>query len=311
VSRRGGIRHLVPDQSGRTALVTGATSGLGLELASALAEAGATVLVGGRDERRGADAVARIRRTHPSAAVEFARIDLMDLGQVAEASDALLERGRLDLLVNNAGIMAPPLGFSPDGYESQWATNVIGPFALTARLLPMITRTAGSRIVTVSSLAHASARLDRSLLRLGVQGMRYSPGAFYGRTKLANLLVARELQRRLRAAGSSTLSVAAHPGGAATSIAADPFPSAPPAVQRAIVALWGALTVPARTAMESILTAATAPLVRGGDVIGPGGPFQAFGRPARVRTTVASRDPELARITVEYLEQLTELPLIA
>ncbi len=299
----------IPDQTGRIAIVTGGTRGLGLELADALAQRGATVVVAGRDEQSGADALDRIRHGHPSADVEFVRLDVSDPASVEDVADSLAARGRLDLLVNNAGLMAPPLSFAPSGYETQWATNVIGPFSLTARLLPVVTGTAGSRIVTVSSLAHLMPPFTMERLRLEVQGTGYRPFLVYGHTKLADLLITRELDRRLRAVGSSTVAVAAHPGVAGTDIAAVPVSWAPKAVQNASVTVWAALTAPPAQGMESILAAAIAPVVHGGDVIGPRGLAQTRGIPGRVWSSPASRDAALARELVEWLEEVTGLRL--
>ena len=295
----------IPDQTGRTAFISGGTRGLGLELADALAQRGAAVIVAGREEQSGAEALNRIRTGYPAADVEFMRLDLSDLSSVEDVAGSLAGRSRLDLLVNNAGLMAPPLSFAPSGYETQWATNVIGPFSLTARLLPLVTGTAGSRIVTVSSLAHLMPAFTMDRVRLEVQGNRYLPFLVYGHTKLADLLITRELDQRLRAVGSSTIAVAAHPGVASTDIAAAPVSWAPKPVQNASRAVWSAFTAPSAHGTESILAAAIAPLVRGGDVIGPRGLAQTRGIPGRVGSSPASHDATLARELVEWLEKAT------
>lgn len=289
--------------------MTGGTRGLGLELANALAGRGASVIVAGRDESTGAEAVERVRREHPSSDIEFLPLDLADPGSVEEVAATLGARGRLDLLIDNAGLMAPPLDFAPSGYELQWATNVIGPFALTARLLPVITGTAGSRIVTVSSLAHLMPPFTIDQARSESEGLGYRPFLVYGHTKLADLLIVKELDRRLRAVGSSTIAVAAHPGLAGTEIAAVPFSWAPKGVQDAAVRVWAAITASPAQGMESILAAAIAPVVHGGDVIGPRGLAQTRGIPGRVWSSPASRDLGLARQLVEWLESVTGVRL--
>lgn len=267
------------------------------------------MLIAGRDEQTGDDALAHIRGEHPGSDVEFVRLDLADPSSVEEVARSLAARSRLDLLINNAGLMAPPLSFAASGYETQWATNVIGPFSLTARLLPLVTGTAGSRIVTVSSIAHLMPPFTIDTARLEVQGSGYRPFLVYGHTKLADLLITRELDRRLRAVGSSTIAVAAHPGVAGTDIAAVPFSWAPKQVQDAAVAAWAAITPTPAQGMESILAAAIAPVVNGGDVIGPRGLAQTRGIPGRVWSSPASRDAELAGELVSWLEQVTGLRL--
>lgn len=299
----------IPDQTGRIALVTGGSRGLGLDLARALAGRGATVLIAGRDEESGDNSVASIRRQHPGSDVEFVQLDLADPASIQDVAASLATRSRLDLLINNAGLMAPPLSFAPSGYETQWATNVFGPFALTARLLPLVTGTAGSRIVTVSSIAHLMPPFTIDSARLEVQGSGHRPFLVYGHTKLADLLITRELDRRLRAVGSSTIAVAAHPGVAGTDIAAAPFSWAPKPVQDAAVAVWAAITPTAAQGMESILAAAIAPVVHGGDVIGPRGLAQTRGIPGRVWSSPASRDARFAGELVSWLEQVTGLRL--
>ncbi len=195
----------IPSQAGRTAVVTGANSGLGLATARALAGAGAHVVLAVRDTGRGEAAARSI-----AGDVEVRRLDLADLSSVREFAGSW--SGDLDLLVNNAGIMMVPQGRTTDGFELQFGTNHLGHFALTTLLLEHVT----DRVVTVSSGLHRSGRID--LDDLGWERRSYSPTGAYGASKLANLLFALELQRRLTAAGSTVRSMAAHPGYAATNL---------------------------------------------------------------------------------------------
>ena len=207
----------IPSQSGRLAVVTGATGGLGYETALALAAAGAEVVLAGRNDSKGANALARIRAAHPGATVRFERLDLASLASVAAFAETMLAAGRgIDLLVNNAGVMAPPeRQLTVDGFELQFATNYLGHFALTARLLPLLRRVPGARVVNVSSLA---ANLD-SIDLTDLQSQRsYVPFRTYGMTKLAMLMFALEFQRRSEAAGWGIDGMAAHPGYARTDI---------------------------------------------------------------------------------------------
>ena len=190
----------IPSQSGRLAVVTGATGGLGYEAALALAAAGAEVVLAGRNDSKGANAVARLRAAHPGATVRFERLDLASLASVAAFAQTMLATGRgIDLLLNNAGIMAPPdRQLTVDGFELQFATNYLGHFALTARLLPLLRRVPGTRVVNVSSLA---ANLDSIDLTDLQSELTHVPFQTYGMTKLALLMFALELQRRSEAAG--------------------------------------------------------------------------------------------------------------
>lgn len=207
----------MPSQAGRIFLVTGGTSGMGYEDAKALASAGAQVVIAARNPERGAETVARIRQAHPGAQVRFEPVDLADLDSVralAGRLDATLPR--LDGLINNAAIMAPPeRGVSADGFEAQLATNYLGHFALTARLLPLLRRSDAPRVVTLSSIAAARGRIDFDDLQ---SERGYDPYASYAQSKLACLMFALELQRRSDAAGWGIASLAAHPGVAVTGL---------------------------------------------------------------------------------------------
>ncbi|MFG2726531.1 oxidoreductase [Streptomyces canus] len=204
----------IPDQSGRVAVVTGANSGIGYVTARELARRGARVLLACRSEARGVEAGERLVAEVPGAQVQFARLDLGDLSCVREFA-AAYPHDRLDLLVNNAGVMALPYGTTADGFETQFGTNHLGHFALTGLLLPTLLETPAARVVTVSSTAHALANIDIDDLN---SERRYRRWVAYARSKTANLLFVHELVRRLAAHGSDVVAAAAHPGYAATNL---------------------------------------------------------------------------------------------
>ncbi|MBK1716637.1 SDR family oxidoreductase [Thiocystis violacea] len=262
----------IPSQSGRLAVITGATGGLGYETALALAAAGAEVVLASRNDGKGADALARLRAAHPSATARFERLDLASLDSVAAFAERRLAEDRgIDLLVNNAGVMAPPdRQVTVDGFELQFATNYLGHFALTARLLPLLRRVPGARLVNVSSLA---ANLDSIDLTDLQSEQAYVPFRTYGMTKLAMLMMALEFQRRSEAAGWGIDGLAAHPGYARTDIIGNG-----PASRGLRAVLWRItkpvllpFSPPAGQAALPILFAATSPDARGGGFYGPTG----------------------------------------
>ena len=206
----GSTQSEIPSQLGRTAVVTGATGGLGYETALALAKAGAEVILTGRDDRKGRSAIEKISREVTGARVSYEHLDLASLASVADFAQRMQARQSLDLLINNAGVMAlPRRQTTADGFEMQFGTNHLGHFALTARLMPLLRRASGPRVVSVSSLAHRTGLIDFDDL----QGARvYAPWKAYGQSKLATLMFALELQRRSDAAGWNLISNAAHPG---------------------------------------------------------------------------------------------------
>ncbi|UYP19659.1 oxidoreductase [Rhodococcus sp. Z13] len=280
----------VPDLTGRTAVVTGANSGLGAETARALARAGATVVLACRDVAKGRTVAGEL-----GDRAQVRALDLADLASVrAFAEGVRAEHERIDVLVNNAGVMAVPLRRTADGFEMQIGTNHFGHFALTALLLDRIT----DRVVTVSSAMHRIGRID--LDDIDWERRRYERWLAYGQSKLANLLFAYELHRRLTAAGSDVKSLAAHPGFSSTNLQyrseawygkimelTTPFLGQPPD-QGALPSLY----------------AATAPEAESGAFYGPDGPFEMRGHPKRVQSSARSRDPELARRLWELSEQL-------
>jgi NAD(P)-dependent dehydrogenase (short-subunit alcohol dehydrogenase family) len=287
----------IPDQRGRTAVVTGANSGLGLITARELARAGARVVMACRTPAKGGDAAAQLCRDVAGAGVEVAELDLGSLESVAAFADGL--DGDVDLLINNAGVMAPPRRETIDGFELQFGTNHLGHFALTAQLLDRMEDRDDARVVTLSSGAHRIGRIDFDDLQ---RERGYNRWRAYGQSKLANLLFALELDRRLRAAGSTIKSVAAHPGYAATNLQA----AAAPVADRLVMKLSNlVLAQSADMGALPTLFAATAPGVEGGDFIGPDGLLEQRGHPTRVPPSEEARDEDVARRLWEVSEQLT------
>ncbi|TSB16569.1 SDR family NAD(P)-dependent oxidoreductase, partial [Streptomyces benahoarensis] len=207
----------IPDQTGRCAVVTGANSGIGYATARELARRGARMVLACRNAARGEAALAELRREVPAAEAEFRRLDLADLASVRDFAAGLdsFDGVRLDLLINNAGVMALPRGTTADGFERQFGINHLGHFALTGLLLPRLLATPGARVVTVSSFLHILAGIDPDDLN---STRPYRRWRAYARSKSANLLFVHELARRLAAVGSPVVAAAAHPGYAATNL---------------------------------------------------------------------------------------------
>jgi NAD(P)-dependent dehydrogenase (short-subunit alcohol dehydrogenase family) len=271
----------MPDLTGKSAVVTGANSGIGLPTALELARHGARVVVAARSPGKGGDAVARIRREAPGAQVEYARLDLADLASVREFAAGV---GEVDLLINNAGVLAGSRQETKDGFELQFGTNHLGHFALTGLLLPKLLARPGARVVTVSSDAHSAGTIDFDDLGLT---RRYGRFSAYGRSKLANLLFMLELHRRAQKAGADLLSVATHPGATATNIVnLGPFQF-----------LMGVFMKSAAAGAVPSLYAATSPDVRGGEFFGP--------RLKRITPSAEARSEEVARRLWEVSAELT------
>ncbi|MEU6713275.1 oxidoreductase [Nonomuraea sp. NPDC046802] len=243
----------IPDLTGKSAIVTGANSGIGLPTALELARHGARVIVASRNPDKGRAAVEEIRRDAPGAQVEFGQLDLADLASVRRFAESV---DRLDLLVNNAGIGLISRQETKDGFELQFGTNHLGHFALTGLLLPLLLKSPGARVVTVSSDAYKAGRIDLDNLGL-TQG--YGRMSSYARSKLANLLFMLELRRRAGKAGADLISVATHPGTTATN-----FVNVGPL--KPLLPLF--MHSPEVGALPS-LYAATSPAIRGGEFVGP------------------------------------------
>ncbi|MGW6601704.1 oxidoreductase [Streptomyces sp. NPDC055036] len=276
----------IPDQSGRTAVVTGGNSGIGLATVQALAAAGAPVVLAVRDPERGEAAAAGVH-----GSVEVRRLDLADLASVREFAAAW--RGALDVLINNAGVMNTPESRTKDGFETQFGTNHLGRFALSNLLLPHIT----DRVVTVSSEAHKKPGTPRIHFdNLGLTG-EYRPRTAYSQSKLANLLFTLELQRRLAAAHSPVRALAAHPGWATTNLQRHGGSALSRAVMRIVAQDSGAGALPTLYAAVQDLP--------GASYVGPDGRGEVRGRPTLVGRSAAASDPAVARHLWAVSEELT------
>ncbi|GGE05036.1 dehydrogenase [Aureimonas endophytica] len=293
----------MPSQRGRTAVVTG-TGGLGFETALELARSGAEVIVAGRSAAKGAEAVARIRRDAPGASVAFEALDLADLASVAAFGRRLAtSRDGVDILINNAGVMTPPRRrTTADGFELQLGTNYLGHFALTAQLLPLLRRGPDARVVTVSSVAARSGRIDFDDLQ-AEHG--YRPMPVYAQSKLACLMFAFELQRRSDAAGWGITSLAAHPGVSRTDLLHNaPGRFSPMGIVRSLG--WFLFQPAAQGALPTLL-AATSPDVRGGGYYGPDKLAETRGFPTRAKPPAASLDIHAAKRLWDVSEDLVGL----
>jgi len=294
----------IPDLSGRAVVVTGANSGIGLEAARQLAGAGAHVVLACRDARRGEAAAEEIRTTYADVSLEVSELDLASLSSVRDFAKGVAERHpALAVLVNNAGVMAIPRRETADGFEMQLGTNHLGHFALTGLLLGPLFAAPSSRVVTVSSNAHRMGRMHWDDL----QGeRRYGRWAAYGQSKLANLLFHRELARRLDAQPCETISVACHPGYAATNLQ---FGGARMEgsgwKERGMTLVNWLFAQSAAMGALPTLYAAVADDVENGDVIGPDGLGEAWGHPKKVRPGAAARDDAAAQRLWDVSEDLT------
>ena len=289
----------IPDQRGRTAVVTGANTGLGFETAAALASHGASVVLAVRNVDKGKDALTRIQRATPGADVTIQRLDLSSLASVRAAAEELrAHHPTIDLLINNAGVMYTPRSRTADGFELQFGTNHLGHFALTGLLLDRMLPVAGSRVVTVSSMGHrirARIHFEDLMFEHG-----YSRVEAYGQAKLANLMFTYELQRRLAGRGT-TIAVAAHPGGSNTELARNS-----PAWLRVSSTVFGRyLAQSAASGALPQLRAATDPEVLGGQYFGPGGLGELRGHPRVVASSERSHDATQQRRLWTVSEELT------
>ncbi|MCI0383164.1 oxidoreductase [Streptomyces sp. CNQ085] len=287
----------IPDQGGRVVLITGATGGIGLETARALATRGAQAVLACRDTERGHAAAAGL-----GPETDVVRLDLASLRSVRRAATEIRDRyGRLDVLVNNAGVMFPPYRRTEDGFEAHFGVNHLGHFALTLLLLDLMRWTPGSRIVTVTSLAHRIVPGEfRPYAAFSGDGRRSLTA--YGRSKLANLMFTRELQRRLADEHAATVSVAAHPGLSATGLWHGDAPVPLRLVSRAMMRF---LARPPARAAEPVLRAATDHRVPGGSYLGPGRLLETRGQPAPADSTRISRDAQAQLRLWEMSEELS------
>ena len=294
----------IPDQHDRVVVVTGANSGLGFQTARILAGKGATVVMACRNQSKGAEALARLKDEHPTASAELVELDLADLASVRKAAnDVLARHPRLDLLINNAGVMAIPRRTTADGFEMQFGTNHLGHFALTGLLIERLLATEGSRVVNVSSGAHRGGRMNFDDLH---GERRYRKWRAYGQSKLSNLLFTRELHRRLDASDSSTIAVGAHPGYAATHLQTVGPEMAGSKVRTRGMELANRLfSQTDEMGALGQLRAATDPGATGDDYYGPDKFFGLQGHPVPASRSRASRNDADARRLWEASEDLT------
>ncbi|MBX3168388.1 MAG: SDR family oxidoreductase [Candidatus Eremiobacteraeota bacterium] len=298
--RAWGLTHL-PDLSGKKAVVTGATSGIGFETAKVLAQRGAEVWLACRDPIKARLAAERLETQGAALPIRVVALDLASLQSVRECAESLRRQlPRLDLLINNAGVMVPPYSLTREGFELQFGTNHLGHFALTGQLISLLRTTRNARIVTVSSVVHHFGTMNFDDLHWQ---RGYHPVRAYAQSKLANLLFTYELQRRLQTAGSETLAVAAHPGWARTELLRH--------VQSNVLVGWlfklaqRFLSQDARGGALPGLRAAADPRVAPGDFYGPDGFLQSKGAPVRVNSSTASRNRAWQQRLWQISEELT------
>ncbi|OBX20436.1 oxidoreductase [Erythrobacter sp. QSSC1-22B] len=277
----------IPDQSGKTAIVTGANTGIGFAIAEGLARKGARVLLACRDADKAREAQERLAAGHERVATEFLPLDLANIASIREAAERASQEDRIDILVNNAGVMMPPLSRAPGGSELQFAVNHLGHFAFTSLLLGKLAADGRARVVNQSSLAHRGAAIDFDNLdaRKG-----YGRTKFYGQSKLANLLFTFEFDRRLRAANSPVVSLACHPGIAQTEITRHMG-----VFGNVFGSLVGTVLNTSEAGALPALQAATDPEAQGGDYFGPYGLREMSGRTSgRAIASKTAQDPLLA-----------------
>ena len=295
----------IPSQAGRTALVTGANSGIGYQAALELARHGAHVLLGCRNEAKGRAALERLQREAPGASAEVVALDMASLASIRAFAAAFLAREiALDLLINNAGVMAlPTRELTEDGFERQFGTNHLGHFALTGLLLPALLAAPAPRVVTVASLAHRNGKIafDNLQSERSYKGKGWDA---YGASKLANILFAKELDRRARAAHSRLLSLAVHPGVSTTSIFAN-GPGENNLKAIAVKVLAPVLMQKDDAGALPTLYAATSPDARGGEYIGPDGFGELKGAPVVVQPRPQALDVAVGERLWAVSEELT------
>ena len=273
----------IANQAGKTVLITGANSGTGFETARELAGKNAKVIMAVRNLEKGNEAATKIKQAFPNADISVMKLDLSSLASVKKfAANFIAKHGKLDILINNAGVMVPPYSKTEDGFELQFGTNHLGHFALTGLLIGLLLKTENSRIVTMSSMAHKSGKVDFGDLH---REKKYKKMESYGQSKVANLFFTYELQRKLESIGSKTIAVAAHPGWAVTNLSQyhKGFALMAPLLgQSALQGAW------------PLLFAATDPTVKGGDYYGPKGFMEIKGHPKKVRSNAYSKNEQIA-----------------
>ncbi len=297
----------IPDLTGKIIIITGANSGIGYEAAREMSRKGAEVIVASRDELKAETAILKIKQEIPDAKLKFMELNLANLDSVRKfAAEFNLNYNRLDILLNNAGIMMVPYGQTEDGFELQFGTNHLGHFALTGLLMERIFETPGARVVNVSSNAHYGGKIDFSNLQYEEGG--YSPTASYSQSKLANLLFTYELQRKFELGGHEVLALAAHPGISATGLADHFVPDWLIWMVQSVMKLF--FQSSAMGALPS-LRAAVDVEAEGGQYFGPGGKGERSGYPVVVDSNDASRRENDARRLWEISEELTGIKYLS
>jgi len=292
----------MPDLSGKVIIVTGGNSGLGYESVKVFAQKGAEVILACRSVEKGEAAKTEIMKNNPAGKIEVMNLDLMDLSSVKNFAVRFKENhSRLNVLINNAGIMIPPYGLTKDGFESQIGTNHLGHFALTGQLIDLIVKTPKSRVVSTSSLAHKNGKMDFDNFMFD-NGNGYTPMKAYGRSKLANLLFIYELQRLFEAIGIDSVAVAAHPGVSQTNLMRFVEGKFYYHLLKPLSSLI--LQSAAKGALPQ-LRAAVDPEVKGGDFYGPDGFNEMKGFPVKVKSNPSSHNAGDAKRLWEVSEKLT------
>ncbi len=292
----------IPDLKGKNILVTGGNSGLGYESVKAFAMKGAKVILASRSLEKGEDAKKTILKELPHAEIQVMQLDLGDLGSVRDFAVSYKKKyKKLDILLNNAGIMMTPYFLTRDGNEGQFGTNHLGHFALTGLLLDVLNKTENSRIVSVSSMAHKQGKMDFENLQFN-DGNGYSPMKAYGRSKLSNLLFTYELQRKLESSGSTTIALAAHPGVANTNLARyleNKF------IYKILYPVFKSISQDQAMGALPQIRASVDPQVKGGQYYGPDGKREMKGYPVLVESSELSHNLSDAAILWEVSEKLT------
>jgi len=281
--------------SGKTAIVTGSNTGLGFETALDLFQKGAKVFVACRNEAKGLDAIKRMRAISDGGELVYAHLDLASLSSVKEFADKIIDsESRLDLLVNNAGVMIPPPSKSENGFELQFGVNFIAHFALTGHLFNLLESTTGSRVVTLSSIAHQGATIDFDNFRLE---KTYNDWREYGQSKLADLIFTLEFEKRLRNNGYQIMSLASHPGFSKTDL------------QKYMDKdmLYSLELMTAKDGAQSTLVACLSPDAKGGQYWGPDGPNEQKGKPALAKIDSVALDEKLNAKLWDWAKKVTEV----
>jgi len=287
----------IPDQKGKIAIVTGSTSGLGKEAVRVLALKGAQVIMAVRNTEKGDKVAKQIKENDKGASIQVMELDLGSLKSVKAFSTAFLKKfDRLDILINNAGVMMCPFSKTEDGFEIQMGTNHLGHFALTGHLMPLLKKTPGSRVVATSSIAHRNGNIDFS--DINWESRSYKTGKAYGDSKIANLYFAYELSKKLSSEGNNPLVTAAHPGWTATEL--QRHSGMFKVLNKFFAQDLSMGTLPT-------LRAATDPEAKAGDFFGPSGMMELRGSPKKVESNALSQDKKKAEKLWEISELLTDV----